>query len=298
MEENMFNSNKILWRFLTIAIILSTLLTACNRPGTEPTIDPNIIFTSAANTVEAQLTEAAAPQALDPNAIRTEVAATIMAQLLNASPSPQLPSLGGATPTLPALLGTPGAPVLGTLPPIGTLPVLKTPTKVLGPVSDKFVIVSQNPADGTRLTTDYSFDMEWVIQNTGTNTWNTKYYIEWFNQSNSNRIGTGEASYYYFTKNVTPNDTISIKVDMKTNSSNTPLTKSYWALKNDQGQHFGTIYAELAWGAAFENTCCTNPDASESECKGFLQDVGQPAGSKANTFCNNYSCSGDYVCGS
>jgi hypothetical protein len=300
MEDNMLSRKKYFWQLLMMTGLVITIIAACNRPGTEPTLDPNIIFTSAAQTVEAQLTQAVTPQAVDPNAIRTEAAATIMAQMQANQPptvdaSLNTPSLGGATPTLPLLLGTPGAPIIGTLPPIGKLPVLSTATTVLGPSNDKYALVSQNPVDGTRLGQSYDFDMEWVLQNTGTTTWNTQYYIEWFNQSNSNRIGSGPA-FYYFKKDVPPNGTITVFADMTTSSSSVSDATSWWAVKNDKGQSFGTINVKLSWGESYLHICCTSPDSEDGTCKGYLKDVGQKAGSVANDFCNLTSCVGDIIC--
>lgn len=297
-------------------------VSACERPGTSPTVDPNLIFTSAAQTVEAQLTEAAAQPSEDPNLIRTEAAQTVMAQMQTNTPLASPQPLGGAT--LPAAI--PGTPV------IGTLPVLKTNTPAAPATSkaDKVEFVGQYPADGSSLPTNHGFDTIWEIRNIGTNRWTTGYYVEFWDTSTSNRIGP--SSYpriYYFRNNVLPNEIYKVVVDMQTGNT-TGTFKSVWVLKNDQAQPFyelnvtinvfqdigdkertATAWAQTATKETLNKIqlCCVQdpntyaPGSTEQNtCREFL--AARPLQVKAETitFCSVVTCgaeggfSGTYVC--
>jgi hypothetical protein len=327
----MLKSRNNFGRIFVTAIIFTILLVSCNRPGTEPTIDPNLIFTSAAQTVQAQLTSAAAPAAVDPNAIRTQAAATVIAQMQNQLPAtvpvaPTLPQLGGATLAIPTIPG------IGTANPLVTLPVaaIKTATPGGGGVStaDKFQLVGQNPADGTRLALNYTFDMVWTIQNLGTNTWAkgvcgtggqyvSGYYMEFWNSSNSTRVGN-ERSIYCFSKDVPPNEKIDLIADMTTPGSDGSGT-SWWVVKNDKGQQFGIpFYVKLVWGKdtgpgeetvywktkyaqqtknSLEEICCSSPTTLTDTCKSFLNYPQNDSNPNAKAFCTSESvCVGSFTC--
>jgi len=121
-------------RNLSIPIVIILILAACNLPSNAtPTADPNAVFTAAALTVQAQLTQAAPFK------------------------TPTLP--------LPALTNTPGS--LPTLQ-ASALPPAATAT----PVCDQATFVKDvNIPDGSQIDPGKSFTKTWRLRNAGACTW-------------------------------------------------------------------------------------------------------------------------------
>ena len=95
-------------------------------------------------------------------------------------------------------------------------------------------ILHQNPLDKPQMTGS-NYDMVWTIRNTGIATWNTKdYYIKWLGGSDISTKHT-----YPLTKNVAPNESVDIRVDIHipTNPTNV-LQVTRWGIVNDKGEVF------------------------------------------------------------
>jgi len=118
--------------FILIGIIL--ILAACNLPSNAtPTEDPNAVFTAAALTVQAQLTQSAPFK----------------------------------TPTLPVPAATNTSVSFPTLP-ASTLPPAASPT----PVCDQAAFVKDvNIPDGSQITPGGAFTKTWRLKNAGVCTW-------------------------------------------------------------------------------------------------------------------------------
>ena len=120
--------------YVTLFIVIGLILAACNLPsGSTPTPDPNAAFTAAAQTVEAQLTQAAA---------------------LSTQP-------GLATLPPPSVTNTP-LPTFTPIPP--------TPTNT--PICDLGQFIKDvNVPDGSDFAPNEAFTKTWRIKNIGECTW-------------------------------------------------------------------------------------------------------------------------------
>lgn len=258
-------------KMIGLALLLMSLLAlgACT-PGAdaEPTPDTNMVYTQAAETVAAQLTNQAPKEpTLDPNLIRTEAAQTVEAEIAKKATN------------------TP----IATLPPLGTLaplPALASPTPAL-PVSSAGNAAEwrgQWPADGSDITVTNDTDVQWTLKNIGTKTWTTEYQYRFY---------LGETQFHKYTsyklpKQVLPGEEVTITVDMK---STMPKGNYYemWVLTDENGINFSQFDVRFSVGgaAAPVNTreyCCVNhehpkPDGSftlQPVCKDWLASLTPP----------------------
>jgi len=222
--------SKKLVGLLLIAFVFT--LAACNGQPSEPTVNPDSIYTAAAITVEAQLTQATAE---NPTATFTQSPPT---ETVAAPQQGQTQSSGqDAT----AQANQPGQPVATS-----TTLVLSTFTASPPPPSSakaQYELVSQDPSDGTVLPQGYRFDMSWTIKNTGTETWTEQYTIEFFI---GDRIGGDRytTNRYNFREAVEPGDSTVVIVDMKTPYQGGELY-SWWKIKDETGSNFGDLDVQI-----------------------------------------------------
>jgi len=122
-------------RNIFILTVIIFVLSACNLPSNTPATEgPNAVFTAAALTVQAQLTQ----------------------------------SVPFSTPTLPLALATNTSASFPTLPPPATLQPAATAT----PVCDQAQFVKDvNIPDGSQITPGASFTKTWRLRNAGVCTW-------------------------------------------------------------------------------------------------------------------------------
>ena len=174
--EKIMNTTKKTWLF--ILVILALTLSACggqtaDEADGEATVDPSAIFTSAAATVGAQLTETAV--AFSPTPAPPTVAPTLPATAtpisIGQTPLASPTGVGGATATLPA-----GVPTL--TPSVPTL----IPTATLGSVNTCDKMIYGSPLDftipdGTSIKPGADFYKIWRIQNAGDCTWDEGYQL-------------------------------------------------------------------------------------------------------------------------
>ena len=197
-------------------LVGALILTACGGIGEDPTptTDPNIIFTEAAITVQAQLTEMSA---LTPSATSTQaVTSTPMASPTLSTPFPTFAPLASSTPGAPASGGSTSG--------------------------DKCEYISQKYEDGTSFTAGQQFDMYWTIKNTGTTTWSTLYAYRKYSGDD-----ISDKSSYAFTKSVAPNASVDVTVDMTAPSKSDSYMEN-WVLTNAEGRNFCNFYFEMRVG--------------------------------------------------
>ncbi len=185
---------------VSVITILTIILTACgSSPPAEPTIDPQAIFTAAAQTVAAQLTQTAAAATPTPEATATE------------TPMP-------ATET-PSVTETP------------TTSPLATAAQAL--CDDAKYVSDVSVPDGTVYAPNQEFVKTWKIVNAGTCTWKSGYklvYGGYTVQMSGQAVTLG--------KDVVPGEQVDISIVLRAPST-TGEHLSAWRMSNDQGFPFG-----------------------------------------------------------
>lgn len=187
-----------------MAVLLLTTLAACSKADATPTNSPEMVYTQAAQTVAAGLTQTAV---LMPSAT--------------------------STPTLqPTNTPAPTQAATATLSVSVTPLVQKSATSAKGP--DKAEWVAQNPGDGTVLTAGQDFTLVWTVKNTGTTTWTTDYQLRYYLVEQSLRMGAGDIK---LSKEVKPNESIDLSLSMKAPANGGEYT-TIWVLTNKEGVNF------------------------------------------------------------
>ena len=150
--------HKVNLHVFSLVILMS--LTACGARATPaPTLDTNLIFTQAAQTVSAQFTQTAAAQ---PTITPTEMPAT-------AAPAPT----SGLDATAPA------QPIFNTplVLPSATLALLPQVTGTGALCNNSIYIADVGVQDGAVLKPGQAFEKGWLIQNTGICDWGIGYSL-------------------------------------------------------------------------------------------------------------------------
>lgn len=207
---------KAIWAVLLICIVLP----ACGGEQT-PTLDAQMIYTSAAQTVQAALTQQAAGQAsatpIPPVVTNTQAIPT--AVLLDGSQTATLAAGGDATATAQFQL------------PSATLP--------LGKADDKAEWISNTPLDDALVYANAKFDVQWTMKNTGSTTWKTSYKYKWY----AGDIIVEKRS-YNFRSEVKPGETGLFIIDAIAPAKPGTYT-TWWKLTNDLGQNFGDMSLKI-----------------------------------------------------
>ena len=221
---------------LIILVVGSMLFTACSAvPSTpmEPTVDANVIYTQAAETVQAGIAQTMASQ---PTQAPTETVAPTNTM----DPAASL----GLTATAQAILqpGVDGTAVptlaltSSVLIPTATSAVVAPPPAATG---DKAELSGQTPTDGTNVQKNATFTNTIVLKNVGTTTWTTKYALAYYA---GDRMGSPND--FNMPHEVKPNETVRLVFDMKADSS-TGKKKTIWAVRNAEGVNFYDLWLEL-----------------------------------------------------
>ncbi len=224
----MFKMLKPIFPVLILAVLL---LSACNMPNTAaPTSEsPSLIYTAAAQTVVAQLTQIAsggtqteptqqAPTQSQPNQAGATATSTV------------LPPTATATAVPPT--STPVPPTNTPVPPTAT-PVPPTPTPV--PCNQMEFVKDVNFPDGTELTPGESFDKTWRLRNTGSCTWNSDYVLI-FDHGDSL---DAPASVLLTSGKVHPGDTVDATVPDLVAPDAAGTYQGFWKLRDGSGHVFG-----------------------------------------------------------
>jgi len=268
-------TKKTIWG---VALIISMLvMSACNGTPPEPTPDANMIYTAAAQTVQAQLTQEAL---LNPTATNTP----------EPTNTPQPTSTLAGVPTLPL----PGAVTPGSVQ--ITLPAISTATVQAGPVADKAEWVTQSPADGTELPNDLDYDIVWTLKNTGATTWTTDYLYRFYAGDTLH-----QKSSYKLPKTVAPGESVDLTVDGKTSGLKGEKTAT-WVITNKDGANFYAFTVTLKFtgkeATAVNPTdlplkylCCDNVATGQKPsqvCKDWRDDLGYATFAEACLAERNY----------
>lgn len=220
--------NKFVW--LAFVVLLAASLVSCNiGKAPEPTLDVNAIYTAAAGTADAQISDQM----------------TQTAQAILPLPSPTLAPL--SLPTLPLSAGATPFGVVGTqfifnTPGVGTLP---TATKVpsgsgtgstaVGCSDAKFLVDATIP-DGTVIAPGKSFDKAWQFQNTGTCTWDEGFSFVYVS---GDRMSGNNIFFHKAADFVKPGGGQTFIVPMVA-PTKAGTYKGFWRMKDDKGNLFGS----------------------------------------------------------
>jgi hypothetical protein len=196
---------------LVILFIPVIILGCSSQPPASPTSNPDLIYTAAAQTADARLTQifqstpSATPITPSPTfdfvqTIAAETASALLTQAATITPSPQ----GTATTQVPP-----------------------------GPGGDRAVFVADvTIPDGTVLAPKAAFTKTWKLQNAGTTTWTTSYSLEFIS---GEQMGT--VTSVPILQSVAPGAQIDVSVNMVA-PTNPGSYQSYWKMKNAAGQFF------------------------------------------------------------
>jgi hypothetical protein len=216
-----------------------------------PTVDPNLVFTSGAQTVVAQITLDAASRPVPTAALpATPEASTAATQDPNAASAsadtlPTFPSLANTTPgsVLPTAAPLAGAvvtqpasslpTVAGSLPTVAPAAPVAPAGTVVAAIPDKLQWVSNVPADKSKVPAGKGFKITWKLQNVGTTTWDNTYSFKFYAGTQLAKNGG-----YPITKEVKPNSTFDFTVDAV--APTTPGDYySLWVLQRPDGMNVG-----------------------------------------------------------
>lgn len=192
---------------LLASLLLVLLLSACARSEASPTVDPAVIYTEAAQTVAAGLTQTAAAR---PTATET--------------------------PTPPPT-NTP-EPTLATTPTTAlTVPPTVQPSPTRRSVADRADFVGQSPTDGSVMYPEQPFTLKWTVKNTGSTTWTTSYQVRFFLGDATLRFGAADIR---FPKEIKPNESVDLILNMKAPNKAGDYN-TIWVLTNADGANFYTV---------------------------------------------------------
>lgn len=182
-------------------------ISACNRPArSTPTAQSgaDLVYTAAAQTVEAQLTRAAAGQSP------------------TATPVPPIPSETPAPTTAPPATPAP------------TQPQDQTPTATEVPCDRAAFVEDVTIPDGTVIQPGATFEKTWRLRNTGSCTWDANYSLIFVN---GDAMG-GPAAAPLTKGTVAPGGEVDITVEL-TAPTEPGTYRGNWRLRNAAGENFG-----------------------------------------------------------
>jgi len=210
-----------------LAVIVVAIVLAGNRPqaAATPTTDPQLVYTAAAQTADARLTEifASTPSVTPVTPSPTVDAVQTMAAQTAAALLTQSAKL---TPTLTRTVGTTPVPP--------------------GSSGDRAAFVADvSIPDGTVIAPGAAFTKIWKLQNMGSSTWTTAYSLAFVS---GEKMGTISA--VNLPQTVAPGAQIDISVNMV--APTTPGSyQGYWKMKNSAGQFFNDpVYVLITVGGA------------------------------------------------
>jgi len=203
-------------KVFTVSFIIAILLTACggNAPAS-PTPDVDAIYTTAAETVIAELTQTAAVNTAIP-----EEPATATQGVFTATTVPT-----SAETSTPVITDTPE--------PTATIIVEASPT-------DQFCdnaawVADISVPDNTEMSPGQNFEKTWLVKNTGTCTWGQGYHLIFGYDEEMN----GQARPLPYI--VSPEETVEVTV-VFTAPASEGEHRSYWRMANTAGANFGEFF--------------------------------------------------------
>lgn len=209
---------------LAILAIPFVLMGCSSKAPASPTTNPNLIYTAAAQTADARLTQifqstpSATPVIPTPTydvvkTIAAQTASALLTQAASLTPTPQ--GTASSTP----------------LPP--------------GPSGDQAAFVADvTIPDGTVIAPGAAFVKTWRLQNIGTSTWTTSYSLAF---NSGEQMGT--ITSVPLVQSVPPGQQIDVSVDLVA-PNNAGTYQGYWKMKNASGQFFNDpVYVMIAVGS-------------------------------------------------
>ncbi len=257
------------------ALLILSFLAGCSGGEAQPTPDVNLIFTQAAETVAAQLSQTAAAKPTN-------------------TPQPTATNTPTSLSTLPILTGLPlpGSAGAGTALP--TL-ALATATKPVFSGPDKCLWQRNEPADGSVIDPKKQFDITWYVQNTGTTTWTKNYKVRYY--VGDLFVDRREVN---LPEEVQPNQVGRAVMDA-TAPSKAGTYKATFVLTNDQGVNFCVIDFTFTVGSSAQATsgATATPNTLAWMCSDAERSKIQGEGCETycGTFCANNPGSSCYVNG-
>ena len=227
------------WLLALVLAASSLALAGCGTQGDQtPTVDPVIIYTQVAQTVQAQVTNNAK---LTPKATNTAQPTETTSATATLRPSSTPFGTQAPTSLTPAKTTTPGSNLTpaktGTNAALPTFPAATVPGGATQPpVSspDKMLYISQVVPDGATYGQNEGFTQKWVIKNIGTTTWDSTYLIRLYAGERFN--GTDGP----LDQTVKPNGQATISIDMRAPNTRGEYT-SFWVITNPDGRNFGSF---------------------------------------------------------
>jgi hypothetical protein len=205
--------------FWITLVVIAGLLTACGG-GQQPTVDPNMIFTQAAQTVSAQL---------------SATAASLPTSTATPEPSPTPTETVAPTATLPlptvdsASAGTPASGV--------TAPTAPSSSDQGGKkAGDSADYSSQMPKDGTKMYPGVAFSLAFTLINTGSTTWGPGYRLKFIGGEQCSTVSSIEID-----RNVKPGEKFEFFMAAFAPRSIGKF-QSYWGFYNPQNIKIYEVY--------------------------------------------------------
>jgi len=206
---------------ICLLVSISALIAGCgSSPAATPTIDPQIIMTDVAGTVQAEFTQAAL---LTPSA-------TI-------APPPTATPLPIPTQPIPAIPTSPSGAS-------GPAPILP------GESPDNAIFVEDvTVPDGAVFWQNEKFTKTWKIENTGTTEWNTSYKLVYVDGPIM-----GDDLVISIINPIEPGNQVTLSVRMKAPAALGTYI-NYWRMMNAEGQFFGDVlYMQILVGTTEDKT--------------------------------------------
>lgn len=203
-------------RILFVLLTLTLGALACRIPRESVVTEaPGAIYTEAAATVQAMITEIAGQTAV---ALMTE-----LVQSPTQTPMFPTPEIATFTP-LPS--PTP-------IPPIATSPSPATAAPPSAPCDLAQFIADITIPDGTLLPSETTFTKIWRVKNIGSCSWTKNYALRFVDGTNM-----GSKKIYPFDGRVSPGEVVDIAIEL-TAPSKEGNYQSYWMLANENDKLFG-----------------------------------------------------------
>jgi hypothetical protein len=147
------NGRTRIFSTILISVVIVSLMAACGPK--EPPVDPNLVYTQAAETVAVQMAQTLAAV---PTATETP----------EPSPTPDVPTATATTLVIPTFTPNAGAATVAAIP---------TSTKIVTGGGDKAMFAYSSPADGATLAPGEVFQLAIGLQNVGGTTWTQDYKL-------------------------------------------------------------------------------------------------------------------------
>lgn len=218
------------FRNLTVVVILAMFLAACSGGQGEPTstLDPSLIYTAAAQTADARLTE-------------------LVAQTPSATPVPATPTpdITQTVAVQTMIKQTQDAALTLTAQPSATATVPFSANELAVWVADVTIL------DGTDMTPGQTFVKTWRLQNNGSSTWTTDYDLVFVS---GEQMGT--TTEVAMITPVAPGQQVDVSVTLTAPSVLGTYT-GYWKMRNASGAFFNfavTVVIDVVGTAATTTT--------------------------------------------